>query len=101
MRLAALILLAALTARASSVILEWIPSESTNAIGTKIYSAPCGKSLTNSIDAGNKNRLLVTGLDPGARYHFAATAYAAQTNESGFSNECTWPHDGGAPLLIY
>jgi hypothetical protein len=82
----------ATTAWAADVRLSWVPSVSTNAIGTKIYWGGQSRVYTNSIDVGSVTNCAVSNLMSNTRYYFAATAYDSAGNEStNFSNEAVWP----------
>ena len=70
--------------------LSWEPSSDTNAAGYNVYYGSATHSYTNMVDAGNVDVARIGGLVEGTTYYFAATAYLAQGQESGLSNEATY-----------
>jgi len=73
--------------QAAQVRLEWNASSGTNVAGYKIYYGTQSRGYTNSVDAGNTTNYTVTGLQEGATYYFAVTAYDASRLESVYSDE--------------
>jgi len=71
----------------SSVILQWDPSLDLEVVGYKIYYGTTSRNYTDVVAVGNVLTSTITGLQSGATYYFAATAYDAFGNESDFSNE--------------
>ena len=81
-----------LTSYAADVRLAWVPSVSTNAVGTKIYWGGQSRVYTNSIDVGSVTNCAVSNLMSNTKYYFAATAYDSAGDErTNFSNEAEWP----------
>ena len=70
-----------------SVNLAWDASPSPEVTNYKIYWGPTASSYTNCATFGNVTTATVTGLLPGTKYFFAATAATATGLESDYSNE--------------
>jgi hypothetical protein len=84
--LTAVLLLGALQVFAGDVSLAWDPSTSEGVVGYKVHhgSAPGAYSSFHTVT--NQTAFTVTGLAAGT-YYFAVTAFDANGNESGYSNE--------------
>jgi hypothetical protein len=74
----------------AQVTLAWDPSNQSNLKGYKIYYGTVSGNYQWTIDAGNETSYMVTGLNTGATYYAAATAYNNSGLESSFSNEVTF-----------
>jgi hypothetical protein len=83
-------------AHAGQVTVAWDANPEPEVAGYKIYYGTRSGSYTASLDAGNATSILLSGLQDGATYFFAAVAYDASHNESGFSNEITYAVPAGA-----
>jgi hypothetical protein len=77
-------------AHAGEVTVAWDSNPEPEVAGYKIYYGTHSGSYTSSVDAGNTTNILLSGLQDGATYFFAAVAYDASNNESGYSNEITY-----------
>ena len=55
--------------------------------GYKVYAGTAPGAYSQTIDVGNVTSYTLTGLNNGATYYFAVTAYDASGNVSGFSNQ--------------
>ena len=77
-------------AHAGEVTVAWDLNPEPEVAGYKIYYGTHSGSYTSSVDAGNTTSILLSGLQDGATYFFAAVAYDASNNESGYSNEITY-----------
>ena len=76
------------SAQAGEVSLAWNPSISSSVGGYRVYHGQISGDYTSSQDVGNKLTHTVKGLQDGAVYYFAVTAYdLTKTVESNFSNE--------------
>jgi hypothetical protein len=75
-----------------SVMLAWNPSISTNVVGYNIYyGVACGVYTNKTSVAGSTStNATITGLVPGTKYYFAATAVDSLGVESPFSNETSY-----------
>lgn len=73
-------------AMAADVSLAWDPSVSSNITGYKIYIGSSSGNYSTTVTIGNQTTYTLTGLSAGT-YYFAVTAYDANGNESGYSNE--------------
>jgi hypothetical protein len=80
-------LLLASCAGAGEITLAWDPSASDGVTGYKIHVGTASRSYVEIKDVGNVLTYKVDKLEMGKEYFFAATAYDAEGNESGFSNE--------------
>ncbi|MGD2186698.1 MAG: fibronectin type III domain-containing protein [Desulfobacterales bacterium] len=77
-------------AHAAYVDLEWDPNTEPELAGYKIYWGTASGNYSFSKDAGKNTTCTVSGLDEGKTYYFAATAYDANGNESGYSNQVSF-----------
>ena len=68
----------------------WNRSLDTNVQGYKVYYGTVSHQYSNSIVAGNVTNTLVTGIQPGVTYYFAATSYNAAGWESAYSAEISY-----------
>ncbi len=71
----------------AEVTLEWDPNSEPDLAGYKLYYGSAGGDYSYSIDVGNQTTYTLTGLQPGATYYAAATAYNLSGLESDYSNE--------------
>lgn len=71
--------------------LSWNPVTAANLSGYRVYygttPATYLQRAGQGLDAGNITNYAATGLNKGARYYFAVTAYDASGSESIYSNE--------------
>ena len=74
-------------AHALSVTLAWNPSPSGGVSGYYVHAGTSSGFYTNVTDVGNAASMIAPDLTAGVAYYFAITAYDADGNESGFSNE--------------
>ena len=93
------ILLFSAWARAEQVTLAWDANTEPDLAGYKIHYGNASGSYSAHIDVHNVTTYPVTGLEAGQTYYFAATAYDASGNESGYSNQVSYsiPAPNGAP----
>ncbi|MBI5579619.1 MAG: fibronectin type III domain-containing protein, partial [Deltaproteobacteria bacterium] len=86
-------------AMAAQVTLAWNPNTESDLAGYRIHYGTASGSYTVHTDVHNVNSHTVTGLTAGQSYYFAATAYDAAGNESGYSNPVSFavPGENGAP----
>ena len=74
-----------------AVNLSWNPVTAANLSGYRVYygttPATYFQQAGHGLDAGNITNYAATGLNKGARYYFAVTAYDAAGFESIYSNE--------------
>jgi hypothetical protein len=82
--------------RAAEVRLAWDPNPEPAVQGYRVYFGKASGFYTNVVDVGNRTDYVVPGLDTGATYFFAATAYDATGDESNFSNEISYAVPAGA-----
>ncbi len=83
----------------TSLQVSWSQSSDTNVLGYKVYYGTASQQYTNTILAGNVTNIMVSGIQPGVRYYFAATSYNAAGWESSFSPEISYIVPvGPAPL---
>ena len=74
----------------SSVSLSWNTSTSPGIAGYNIYYGGASGNYTNVVSASNSTNAVISGLVDGGTYYFAATAYDAFGDVSGFSNEISY-----------
>lgn len=82
--------LATSIAQAADATLAWNASTSAGVTGYKIHQGAATGTYTTIKDTGNVLTTVITGLTPGQRYFFAATAYDGFGQQSGFSNEVNY-----------
>jgi fibronectin type 3 domain-containing protein len=75
------------SSRAAQVILAWDANSESNLAGYKVHYGTQSRVYTNFIDVGKTMIYTVAGLQEGATYYFAVTAYNVSRLESGYSNE--------------
>ena len=92
-------LLISVWARAEQVTLAWDANTEPDLAGYKVHYGTASGSYTTSVDVHKVTTAIVTGLTAGQTYYFAATAYNAANNESGYSNQVSYtvPAPNGAP----
>lgn len=96
------ILLLPLPASAASVTLAWNPSTDPTVVGYHLYYGGVSQTYTNMVPVGAATNGSVTGLIPGGRSFFAATAVNVAGLESPFSNEASYQVQGSTllPLVV-
>jgi hypothetical protein len=77
-------------AQSADVTVAWDPNPEPAVRGYVIYYGTSSGNYTHSIDVGNATNCAISGLQAGATYYLAVTAYDASRNESGFSNEIVY-----------
>lgn len=77
----------ALQVGAENIGLAWDPSDSTDVIGYRIHQGIAAGEYLDVLDVGLVGEAEITDMEAGAMYYLAATAYAADGRESGYSNE--------------
>jgi hypothetical protein len=77
-------------AHAADVTVAWDPNPEPTIKGYFIYYGTSSGNYSNSINAGNATRCVISGLLQGVTYYLAVTAYDGSGNESGFSNEISY-----------
>ena len=80
MKLSAVILLTALSAPAADITLRW-DAPGSNGVGTVLYSARVGGTVTNALMLGSETMVTLTNLPP-VPHLFFLTAYDARGNQS-------------------
>ena len=86
-------------ALAAQATLAWDPNTESDLAGYRVHYGTASGSYTVHTDVHNITSYTVTGLTAGQTYYFAATAYDASGNESGYSNPVSYavPAANGAP----
>jgi K319L-like, PKD domain/CARDB/Fibronectin type III domain len=74
-------------AHAGQVNLAWDPNTEPDLAGYRVYYGLGSRNYDQVMDVGNCTSCLVTGLEQGRTYYFAATAVNTANSESDFSNE--------------
>ena len=72
---------------AGEVNLAWDPNTETDIAGYRIHYGLMSRNYDHVLDVGNVTTCVVTGLEQGQTYYFAATALNTARIESDFSNE--------------
>ena len=88
--LLSLSLLCAGIAYGAQVTLAWDPSTDPTISGYKLYWGTQSGQYALLTDVGNSTSVVVSSLEDGATYYFAATAYDGQGDESAYSNEISY-----------
>ena len=70
----------------AQVTLEWEASPG-DAAGYNVYQGTYARDYDVKLDVGNWTSVTIADLEDGQAYYFAVTAYNADGNESGYSNE--------------
>lgn len=83
-------------AHAAQVTVAWDSNPEPDVTGYKVYYGTSSGNYTVTYDAGNNTSAVITGLLAGVTYYFAAVAYDALNNESGFSNEVSYTTPAGS-----
>ena len=76
-----------------SLTLTWDSSPSPEVVGYHLYYGAESGNYTNGIVTSNVTTMTVSGLSLGVTYFFALTAFAADGQESDFSNEVSYRRD--------
>ena len=77
-------------AKAVDVTLAWDPNQEPTVAGYKVFNGLASRSYNGTVDVGNWTSCIVSGLEPGKTYYFAAKAYDSAGNESDFSTEIAY-----------
>ncbi len=88
--LLSLSLLCAGIAEGAQVTLAWDPSTDPAVSGYKLYWGTQSGQYALLADVGISTSAVVSSLEDGATYYFAATAYDGQGDESAYSNEISY-----------
>lgn len=73
-----------------TVVLAWNPDSSSSVTGYTIDYGTASHSYTNTVNAGTKTSIAISGLKSGTTYYFAAVADTASGVDSGYSNEVSY-----------
>ena len=77
-------------ALAAQATLAWDPNTESDLAGYRVHYGTASGSYTVHTDVHNVTSYTMTGLTAGQTYYFAATAYDASGNESGYSNPVSY-----------
>lgn len=101
-KIAGCILLSAIAsnALADQVTLQWDANTESDLAGYRIHQGNEDGSYSVHIDVHNVTTYTMTGLTEGQTYYFAATAYDASGNESGYSNQVSYTVPQQGRLLL-
>ncbi|HWR98326.1 MAG TPA: hypothetical protein VN317_07865 [Candidatus Methanoperedens sp.] len=77
-------------AGAGQITISWDPGPEVTTVGYKLHNAPAGQPFGTPVDVGNLASVTLTGLDEGAAYHAAVTAYDELGQESVLSAEVVY-----------
>ncbi|HME41924.1 MAG TPA: BACON domain-containing carbohydrate-binding protein [Syntrophorhabdales bacterium] len=78
------------SASAAQATIAWDPDTSPGVAGYKAHWGTVSRNYSWSADAATQTTYTVPSLSQGATYYFAATAYDAAGNQSGYSNEVSY-----------
>ena len=84
-------LLISVWARAEQVTLAWDANTESDLAGYRVHYGTASGSYTTVVDVHKVTTAIVTGLTAGQTYYFVVTAYNAANNESGYSNQVSYP----------
>jgi hypothetical protein len=85
-------------ALSADVELSWDPSTAPNLAGYKVHYGASSRAYSASIVIGEQTTYTLRGL-PAGTWYLAVTAYDAQGNESGLSNEVSTTVAAGATIF--
>ncbi|HOD36554.1 MAG TPA: fibronectin type III domain-containing protein [Syntrophales bacterium] len=88
---------AAPAVHAAQISLEWDANDEPDLEGYRIYYGTSSGNYTASVDIGNNTHCVISNLEQGVTYYFAATAYDGEGNESGFSEEIVYAVSAAEP----
>jgi hypothetical protein len=71
--------------------LAWDSNDDPGLAGYIVYYGTQSRYYDYDVDVGNYNSVTISGLVEDVTYYFAVTAYDAEGNESGFSQEILFP----------
>jgi hypothetical protein len=77
-------------AKAADVTLAWDPNQEPAVAGYKVFNGLASRNYNGTVDVGNWTSCIVSGLEPGKTYYFAAKAYDLAGNESDYSSEIAY-----------
>jgi hypothetical protein len=77
-------------AKAADVTLAWDANSDSTLAGYKVYSGSSSRSYSGTVDVGNWTNCVMSGLEAGKTYYFAAKAYDKTGIESDYSNEVAY-----------
>lgn len=84
------LLISAGSARAAEVTLAWDPNQETELSGYRVFSGSASRNYAGAVDVGNRTSCVLSGLEPGKTYYFAAKAYNNAGEESDYSSEVVY-----------
>jgi hypothetical protein len=73
----------------AEITLAWDANPESDVAGYKVYYGTASRKYTHSVDVGNVTQTTLPVSKK--KYCIALTAYDTNGNESGFSNEVSWP----------
>jgi len=83
-------------AHCADVTVAWDANPEPAVRGYVIYYGTSSGNYTQFIDVGKSTSCVISGLEAGATYYLAVTAYDDSRNESGFSNEIVYAASAGS-----
>jgi hypothetical protein len=86
----AALLISGVPAKAAEITLAWDQNAEPNLSGYKVYSGTASRNYAGAVDVGNWTSCVMSGLEPGKTYYFAAKAYNATGSESDYSSEVVY-----------
>jgi len=82
---------------AAQISLEWDANGEPDLDGYRVYYGTSSGNYTASVDVGVNTHCVISNLEQGVTYYFAATAYDSEGNESGFSEEIVYAVPAAEP----
>jgi hypothetical protein len=82
---------------AAQISLEWDANGESDLDGYRVYCGTSSGDYTASVDVGANTHCVISNLEQGVTYYFAATAYDSEGNESGFSDEIVYAVPAAEP----
>lgn len=82
---------------AAQISLEWDANGEPDLEGYRIYYGTSSGNYTASVDVAENTHCVISNLQQGVTYYFAATAYDSEGNESGFSEEIVYAVPAAEP----
>jgi hypothetical protein len=74
----------------AQVTVAWDENTESDVAGYRVHYGTSSGGYNQSLDAGAFTSCVISGLDEGITYYFAATAYDSQDNESDYSEEISF-----------
>jgi hypothetical protein len=87
------------TGTTSTATASWDRNTDSDTSGYKLYFGTSSRNYTTTIDVGAQTSYVVSNLQSGLTYYFAATAYTGTGVQSSFSEEVSYVVPGAGSTL--